>query len=204
MRIKRLIAKTSLIFLLILLSSPWVFAISCFERLLQHPGNVVLIILGAGVVIVVGFYLHVYLSRVREISRAKEAKVEVARRKENKQARERQIPYGPVEDVSLPLGKLVWKAAGGIYEKIPDRAIPAKKEFYIGRMEGSDLELNNSAVSRRHAKIRPERDGYILYDLVTPNGTLVNEKKIDRHVLRDGDEIKIANNIFIFQQEKRR
>lgn len=204
MKINRLLAKTILIFLLTLLSSPRVFAISRFERLLPHPGKIVLIVLAAAGTIAGVLIGMSYLNRLREISKAREAKAEVARRKENKQVRERQIPVGPVEDVSFPPGKLLWESAHGIDIKRPGYTLSPKEEFCIGRLKDNHLQLSDLAVSRQHAKVRPEREGYVLYDLVSTRGTRVNGKKIDRHILRDGDNIKIGTNVFTFRQEKRR
>lgn len=63
----------------------------------------------------------------------------------------------------------------------------------IGRWEGNDVVLADREVSRRHAQIRHESGQYVLVDLGSKNGTLVNASQIDRAtVLADGDEITIA------------
>ncbi len=63
----------------------------------------------------------------------------------------------------------------------------------IGRWEGNDVVLPDREVSRRHAQIRHEAGQYVLVDLGSKNGTLVNTARVDRAtVLADGDEITIA------------
>lgn len=52
-----------------------------------------------------------------------------------------------------------------------------------------------------HAKIRPEKEGYILYDLVSKGGTIVNGIKIKRHCLRHNDRIGIGYTEIIFKIE---
>lgn len=63
----------------------------------------------------------------------------------------------------------------------------------IGRAEDSDIRLEGREVSRRHAQIRHDGAQYLLVDLGSKNGTLVNGVRVDRAtVLRDGDELRIA------------
>jgi DNA-binding response OmpR family regulator len=63
----------------------------------------------------------------------------------------------------------------------------------IGRWEGSDVLLPDREVSRRHAQIRHDAGQYVLVDLGSKNGTLVNGVRAERAtVLQDGDEIQIA------------
>jgi len=52
-----------------------------------------------------------------------------------------------------------------------------------------------------HAKIRSEKEGYILYDLVSKGGTIVNGIKIKRHRLRHNDRIGIGYTEIIFKIE---
>lgn len=63
----------------------------------------------------------------------------------------------------------------------------------IGRAEDSDIRLEGREVSRRHAQIRHDGVQYLLVDLGSKNGTLVNGVRVDRAtVLRDGDELRVA------------
>ena len=62
----------------------------------------------------------------------------------------------------------------------------------IGRLEGSDVVLENSSVSSRHAILQLKKNRYFLKDYRSTNGTLINGKKIppgETRELREGDEI---------------
>jgi pSer/pThr/pTyr-binding forkhead associated (FHA) protein len=68
----------------------------------------------------------------------------------------------------------------------------------FGRDAGSDVVVTGSEVSRQHAEIRNEPDGYMLVDL-SVNGTYVNGERISKtHVLARADVIRIGNDEFRF------
>jgi len=74
-----------------------------------------------------------------------------------------------------------------------DRWRLAEGATTIGRWEGNDVVLPDREVSRKHAQIRHDGGQYVLVDLGSKNGTLVNGVRSGRAtVLRDGDEIRIA------------
>jgi hypothetical protein len=63
----------------------------------------------------------------------------------------------------------------------------------IGRDESNDLVIPERQVSRQHASVTHEEDGYVLRDLGSKNGTFVNGQQLAApHALQDGDEIQIA------------
>ncbi len=73
------------------------------------------------------------------------------------------------------------------------RILVDQPELTIGRDETCDVVIPERQVSRRHARIRLEGDGYLLEDLGSKNGTFVNgHELIGSHPLQDGDEIEIA------------
>lgn len=67
----------------------------------------------------------------------------------------------------------------------------------------NDVVLDDSAVSTTHAKIRLERGRFVLYDLGSTNGTLVNRRRVQKQTLMDGDEIGMGRTIFIFKEVRR-
>jgi biotin carboxyl carrier protein len=74
--------------------------------------------------------------------------------------------------------------------------------FTIGRQPGCDLHLGTEpGVSKQHAKVQAEGDQYILVDLESRNGTIVNGRPIQRKRLFDGDEIRICGCVLRFNQE---
>jgi len=67
----------------------------------------------------------------------------------------------------------------------------------LGRGEGSEIRIQDSSVSRRHAKIEPLTDGYHVEDLQSTNGTFVNDSVTGGpHRLRDGDYLRVGNCIY--------
>ncbi|MEA2724407.1 MAG: transport system ATP-binding/permease protein [Gemmatimonadales bacterium] len=68
----------------------------------------------------------------------------------------------------------------------------------LGRDAGADVVVAGSEVSRLHAEIRNEPDGYILID-ISVNGTYVNGERIGKtHRLSRADVIRIGNDEFRF------
>lgn len=72
----------------------------------------------------------------------------------------------------------------------------------IGRSPQSDVFLDDVTVSRHHARILIEPEGYVIEDLNSLNGTYVNRKRIERHQLFDGDELQIGKFKLSFLQQK--
>ncbi|MGC8485655.1 MAG: FhaA domain-containing protein [Candidatus Baltobacteraceae bacterium] len=63
----------------------------------------------------------------------------------------------------------------------------------IGRSESSDIFLLDPGISRVHARI-DIRDGVAtIVDCGSTNGTYINDARIDRHTLCDGDEIVVGS-----------
>ncbi len=74
----------------------------------------------------------------------------------------------------------------------------------IGRDPANDLVVDDIEVSRNHAKISFHNDEYLIEDLNSTNGTLLNGRKIHTsEKLKDGDLINLGeSNIFEFSLEK--
>ncbi len=70
--------------------------------------------------------------------------------------------------------------------------LPSNAAFLVGRGEHNHLVLDDYRVSRQHARLAPEREGYVAYDLNSANGTSVNGVPVRRQVLTVGDEIGIG------------
>jgi ABC-type multidrug transport system ATPase subunit/pSer/pThr/pTyr-binding forkhead associated (FHA) protein len=80
----------------------------------------------------------------------------------------------------------------------------ARSEIIIGRDPGVDLTISSPAVSRRHAKLTREDDGFVLEDLGSSNGTFVNDQKLSgRHRLRPGDQIRLGQTVTLVYEGPR-
>ncbi len=64
-----------------------------------------------------------------------------------------------------------------------------KPQVVIGRAEDCDLLLPLADVSRRHAVIQRENQGWLIRDLGSCNGTFVNRRPVTSQRLADGDQI---------------
>jgi hypothetical protein len=67
-----------------------------------------------------------------------------------------------------------------------------KERFTIGRRALNDIHIDNLAISGKHAVIITKEDGAYIEDLNSTNGTVVNRQKIKKHMLADGDLIKLG------------
>lgn len=69
----------------------------------------------------------------------------------------------------------------------------------IGREPSCDLTLDDTAVSRTHAAIEYEENGYTVVDLGSRNGTFVDDKLLrDRRRLKGGEHIRVGSTILKF------
>lgn len=82
----------------------------------------------------------------------------------------------------------------------PGLQIPLRGERAIlGRHPNCEIVLDDVAVSRNHAQILESHGTFFLEDLRSRNGTFLNGERLRARVeLRDGDEIRISETVFVF------
>ncbi len=71
----------------------------------------------------------------------------------------------------------------------------------LGRQASNRVRLRELSVSRRHCVLEPQDDGFLVRDLGTRHGTLVNQRPITQRLLADGDLLAIGDSVFCFQTE---
>jgi len=64
----------------------------------------------------------------------------------------------------------------------------------VGRDLENEVVLDDPAASRRHAEIEFKDGAYVLTDLGSINGTLVNAERVTSRRLADGDRIVVGQN----------
>jgi pSer/pThr/pTyr-binding forkhead associated (FHA) protein len=84
---------------------------------------------------------------------------------------------------------LVIRAGGG---RAGESFMIADDRVSIGRSPDAGVFLDDVTVSRNHALLVRRRDGLYIDDLGSLNGTYVNRRRIESHLLADGDEIQIG------------
>ncbi len=95
------------------------------------------------------------------------------------------------------MAKLIITRGPGVGEEYPlgDSAV-------IGRLMDADVRVDDLTVSRRHAQVVMTDGDFVVSDLGSGNGTLVNGTRIkEPTVLKDGDEICISTVHFVFRED---
>ena len=102
------------------------------------------------------------------------------------------------------MAKLVVKHEGIVLKEFPIN----KKTMTIGRTAGNDIQLDDAAVSGKHARIDVEPNEYLdghddvyIQDLNSTNGTQVNGLTVKRHMLKNGDTLQIGKHKLGFVSE---
>lgn len=99
-----------------------------------------------------------------------------------------------MEVAETDTARLAVRVAGKTWEVPLDR-----ETLTIGRAPDNDLALNRQLVSRHHARVERRGDSFIIQDLQSGNGTWVGGARIDKHVLADGDAIRIGDARMIYK-----
>jgi hypothetical protein len=71
----------------------------------------------------------------------------------------------------------------------------------IGRSRRCGIVLTDPNVSRQHAEIRKQDDGFMLLDLGSTNGTRVNRRDVKQVVLQHGDRIELGTTELLFERQ---
>jgi phosphoserine phosphatase RsbU/P len=68
----------------------------------------------------------------------------------------------------------------------------SRTPFNLGRQSDNDLVLLDNRISRRHARIVQEADGYAIEDAESRHGTFVNGERVKQQPLKNGDQINLG------------
>ncbi|MDQ7784252.1 MAG: FHA domain-containing protein [Desulfomonilaceae bacterium] len=91
--------------------------------------------------------------------------------------------------------KLILKFQDSVVEEYEFHSTPVS----IGRRDDNNIVIDNMAVSGHHAVIEQEDPNYyVLVDLESLNGTFVNETKIARQRIFDGDTLLVGKHTLTF------
>ena len=74
----------------------------------------------------------------------------------------------------------------------------------IGRSRVNEIRLDDATISGQHCRIIPEHGHHVVCDLGSTNGTFVNEKRINKQILSEGDIIKVGETQFLYKVEQQR
>ncbi len=86
------------------------------------------------------------------------------------------------------MARLLYNDLGGRQQAL--ELDSGRQQVVLGRQSDCDIIVHDTSVSRRHCVIVPGDDGFSVVDLGSANGTLVNDVRITRRRLVDGDVIR--------------
>lgn len=118
------------------------------------------------------------------------------------------LPATDVEDAVEALGegveqrlaarpRLILKLNGKEIEKIIDKGV-----FTLGRDVRSDWVVRDPLVSREHALIKQDADGFYIEDRESRNGTFLNGERVTHQRLSNRDEIQIGSFLLTFVEKE--
>jgi pSer/pThr/pTyr-binding forkhead associated (FHA) protein len=96
------------------------------------------------------------------------------------------------------MAKLYLKFEQNVLKELP---VPQGGIVTIGRLPDNVLQIDNLAVSGHHAKIYWQGEHYAIEDNQSLNGTYVNNQRVTKQNLKDGDAILIGKHTVVFKDE---
>lgn len=91
---------------------------------------------------------------------------------------------------STPEDKSLW-ALQGLSSALSNRRYSVTgTQAVVGRATTCDISLGVAHLSRQHARLTLQSDGLLVEDLGSSNGTFVNGQRVERAVLKSGDELR--------------
>ncbi|HMH48061.1 MAG TPA: DUF3662 and FHA domain-containing protein [Solirubrobacteraceae bacterium] len=101
---------------------------------------------------------------------------------------------GPIEEAQARRPPRALIAVAGRRLPVPPRGAT------IGRSRECDIVLDDVGISRRHAEIRPGRDGWTLADLDSTNGVRLNGRTVRAaQPLHGGDRVELGSTEIVFE-----
>lgn len=98
------------------------------------------------------------------------------------------------------MAKLIIK----LNNEIVDHVDLKQGDMKIGRKPGCEIVLDNLAVSGEHANVFTIGDDSFIQDLGSTNGTFINNKRVAKHHLRNGDTVVIGQHSLLYLQDSTR
>ncbi len=68
----------------------------------------------------------------------------------------------------------------------------------LGRDSSNNIQLHDTEVSRHHAELRRTNREYTIADLSSANGTFINGRRVDNHVLASGDHLQVGASLMLY------
>ena len=89
------------------------------------------------------------------------------------------------------------KVSAGPEFKLFETSLQKRDAVVIGRAKDCDVVIQDLRASRRHCQLTRKSDGFLLEDLGSRNGTLVNGSKITQPILLKANQtFQIGDTMF--------
>ena len=98
-------------------------------------------------------------------------------------------PGAALQDLGGKGPALVVRAGGG---RAGESFTLEQDRTSVGRAPECEVFLDDVTVSRRHAVVTRDAEGFTLHDEGSLNGTYVNRRRVESAKLEDGDEVQIG------------
>ena len=92
--------------------------------------------------------------------------------------------------------RLVLKFENTVLKEVP----LGTRTVTIGRAPDNDIPIDNLAVSNYHARVYVEAGSLVVEDLNSLNGLFLNDIRVERAMLKDGDAILIGKHHIVMDQ----
>lgn len=96
--------------------------------------------------------------------------------------------------VAAPVGRAMLVSAGR-------RRVLTPPRMMLGRSRDCDVVLDDPNVSRHHAELRAQDAAWVIVDLGSTNGIMVNGRPVSQASLEPGDEIAIGASRLSYERE---
>ena len=94
------------------------------------------------------------------------------------------------------MSRLVLKFESAALKEVPLGTRPVT----IGRAPDNDIQIDNLSVSNYHARVYVEAGSLVVEDLNSLNGLFLNDMRVERAMLKDGDAILIGKHEILVDQ----
>jgi predicted component of type VI protein secretion system len=85
--------------------------------------------------------------------------------------------------------------------EVKERISLASSPVTVGRLSVNDIVLGDANVSRRHAEFRSDGGHWVLTDLGSTNGSLINGKPVTERQLHDADTLTFGSTDLVFRMQ---
>jgi hypothetical protein len=114
------------------------------------------------------------------------------------------LTLGPIRPSRAAVAQKAFSALAASVRAVltPSRTPPAplllvlnealREQLLVGRHPACDVVLGAPSVSRRHAQLTHRHGAWVIQDLASTNGTLVNGERVGRATVRAGDLVTLG------------